>query len=277
VRELLRVRPAVRRHAGGQFAARGAGEQQLLAEARGRHRLQVEIAQADQVRDPAPFRLAGGPLGVVIPALAGGEHGGVPAQPPVAEEGATQVDPAQQVRRPAKRPGRHRCGDPRADHSCDHGGLGRGQTRVRGSPGVPPPRQPGDRHGRCRDPGDDAAGDVDGTQYPRRRPDEHDQRQRQPLSRGVQVPGPQPGPRRIRRQRPGRIILRVPGDRAGPGELGQGHVIPPHGQGPVPGLRISRDRTLTGSLLGGQAPSPVIHRPSCVIRPPLAANSRGSS
>ena len=61
VRVLLRVRPAVSRDAGGQFAARRTGEQELLAEQRRGDRLQVEVAQADQVSDPVPFGFAGRP------------------------------------------------------------------------------------------------------------------------------------------------------------------------------------------------------------------------
>jgi hypothetical protein len=195
VRVLLRVGPAVRRHAGGQLAAGGAGEQQFLAEVCLGGFLQVEVAQADQVRDPVPFGLAGCPRGMLVPARARGQHGRVPAQPPVAQDGAGQVDPGQQVRGPAERPGRHRGGHPSADRRGDHGGLGGGQARVRGSLGVPPPCQPGDRYGCRRDEGNDVAGDMHGMQCPRCRPGGHDQRQRQPLGRGVQVPGPQPGPR----------------------------------------------------------------------------------
>ena len=92
----------------------------------------MEVAQADQVRDPVPFGLAGRPGGGVVAALAGSPDGLVAAQPPVPAGRAGQVDPGQQVRGPAERPPGDSGGDPAADGRGDQSGLGRQQPRVRG-------------------------------------------------------------------------------------------------------------------------------------------------
>jgi hypothetical protein len=76
VRVPLRVGPAAGRHAGGQLAARRAGQQQLLAQAGGCHRLQVKVARANPVRDPVPFGLTRGPRGGVVAALAAARTAG---------------------------------------------------------------------------------------------------------------------------------------------------------------------------------------------------------
>ena len=183
MRELLRVRPAVGRDAGGQLAARRTGEQQFLAEVGLGDRLQVEISEADQVGDPVPFGFAGGPCGGLVAALAGRTHGLVAAQPRVPADGACQVDPGEQVGGPAEWPGGDRRGDPPADSRGDRGGLGRGQPRIRGlgilcgGLGrvllVPPPRSARRaRQRRGRDAGDDAAGDAGGVHDPCDRPGE---------------------------------------------------------------------------------------------------------
>ena len=68
---------------GGQVAARRAGEQEFFAEQCRGDLLQVEVAEADKVRDPVPFGLPRRPGGCVLAPLTGGTYGLMPAKPPV--------------------------------------------------------------------------------------------------------------------------------------------------------------------------------------------------
>ena len=262
---------------GRQVAARRAGEQEFLAEQRRGDLLQVEVAQADQVGDPVPFGFAGRPGGCVLAALAGRPDGLVAAQPPVPARSAGQVNPGQQVRGPAGRSPGDSGGDPAACGRGDHGGLGREQPRVRGAALVAVPRQPARHDGADRGVGDDVARHVHGVQDPGGWPDEQDGGQRQPLGRGVQVPGAQPRPRRLGDQ--GRLVLRPAGARGSgrAGGTGFSIIAPPPFQGVRPAPGGEAPGAGTCRVVPVQAPSPVTHRPSCVISPPLPANSLGSS
>ena len=228
------------------------------------------------MRDPVPFGFPGRPGGCVVAALAGSPDGLVAAQPPVPAGGASQVDPGQQVPGPAERPPGDSGGDPAADGRGDESGLGREQPRVRGGALVAVPRQPARHGGGHGGVGDDVARHVGGVQDPGGRPGGQDDGQRQPLGRGVQVPGAQPGPRRLSDQGRLVLVLRVSRDRAGPGVLGLDHRVTA-----IQGVSVRARRGSPGRgrcrVLPAQAPSPVIQRPSWVIRPPLPANSRGSS
>ena len=220
VRVFLGDRVGVPGDPGRQVAAGRAGEQEFLAEQCRGDRLQVEVAQADQVRDPVPFGLPRRPGGGIVAALAGSPDGLVAAQPPVPARGTGQVDPGQQVPGPAERPPGDSGGDPAADGRGDQSGLGREQPLVRGGAPVAVPRQPARHRGGHGGVGDDVAGHVRGVQDPGRGPGDQDGGQRQPLGWGVQVPGAQPGPRRLSDQGRLVLVLRVPGNRAGPGVLG---------------------------------------------------------
>ena len=276
VRVFLGDRVGVAGDARREVTAGRAGEQEFLAEQRRGGRLQVKITQADQVSDPVPFSLPRRPGRRVLAALAGIPDSLVTAQPPVPARGASQVNPGQQVPGPTGRPPGGGGGHP-ADGRCgDQGGLCREQPRMQGPAPVAVPRQPARHGGGHGGVGDDVARRVRRMQDPGGRPGEHDDGQRQPLGRGAQVPGPQPRPRRLSDQ--GRLVFvpRVPGNRAGPGVLGLDH--------PVTASQGVSARARRGSpgrgrcrVVPAQAPSPVTQRPSWVIRPPLAANSRGNS
>ena len=269
-------RVAVPGDPGRQVAARRAGEQEFLAEQRRGDRLQVEVGQADQVRDPVPFGLPRRPGGRVLAALAGSPDSLVLAQPAVPADGASQVDPGQQVPGPAERPPRDSGGDPAAQDRRDESGLRREQPRVRGVAFVAAPRQPARHGGGNGGVGDDVAWHVGGVQDPGGRPGGQDDGQREPLGRGVQVPVAQPRPRRLSDQGRLVLVLRVSRDRAGPGVPGFGHRA-----AAIQGVSVRARRGSPGRgrcrVLPAQAPSPVTHRPSCVISPPLPANSLGSS
>ena len=190
---------------------------------------------------------------------------------------AGQVDPGQQVRGPAERAPCDGGGDPAAQGRGDKRGFGREQPLVLRAPFMAAPRQPARRGGGHGGVGDDMARHVGGVQDPGGGPGGQDDGQRQPLGRGVQVPGAQPRPRRLGDQdRLVAVVLRVPRDRAGPGVLGLDHRVTA-----IQGVSARARRGSPGRgrcrVVPAQAPSPVTQRPSWVIRPPLAANSRGSS
>ena len=212
----------------------------------------------------------------VLAALAGRPDGLVAAQPPVPARGAGEVDPGQQVPGPAERPPGDSGGHPAAHGRRDESGLGREQPRVRGFASVAVPRQPARHGGGYGGVGDDVARHMRRVQDPGGRPGGHDDGQRQPLGRGVQVPGPQPRPRRLGDQDRLVLVLRMPGI-----GQGRGYSVLIIASPPFQGVSARARRGSPGRgrcrVLPAQAPSPVTQRPSWVIRPPLAANSRGSS
>ena len=201
---------------------------------------EMRSGQAQRGREPVPRRLAGLPRGGLVAAGPGGADRVMPAQPPVPAAGGGQVQDAQQVVRAGQRPQLGPGGDPRPGRRGHRGDLDAGQPLVLGVLGPALTHPPGHGRGQRRHNAHVEAAHTGGVHDLRCRPDGRDQRQRDPLGRGVRQPAPGTGPARNRSPRARRARRAPRGCARVRGWLGSSLFPRLRGYGPGPAAIRSR-------------------------------------